>query len=787
MAKKKTIAKKKGLKEKNPLAYKAIRWGAIGVVSAMLLVVLLYFAVYIGVFGKLPNKDALQNIKNYTASRVFTSDGEVLGKYFIQNRTNVSYDEISPNIINALVATEDARFYKHEGVDSRSLVRVFFKTLLAGDESSGGGSTITQQLAKNLFPRKNYSFLSMPVNKFKEAIIAARLEDVYTKEEILTLYLNTVPFSGNIFGIETATKNIFGKEPQDVKLEEAAVIVGMLKANTTYNPVINPEKSVQRRNTVLQQMVKYDYLEQEVADSLKQLEIKLNYKVDSHNEGLGTYFREHLRNELDNFLEDYKKKDGSSYNLYRDGLKIYTTIDSRMQKYAEESVQEHMAHLQKTFNNHLKYVKLNKDVVETAKKKSSRYLAMKDDGLSEAEIDQQFNEKKETEVWTWDGEVIEEMSALDSIRHYASFLNTAFMAMEPGSGHVKAWVGGINHKYFQYNHITAQRQVGSTFKPIVYAAAIEQGIEPCDYFPNQLISYAEYKDWTPQNADNSYGGYYSMQGALTNSVNTVSVQLIMETGINQVIALARQMGIAGNIPRVPSIALGVADLSLMEMIKAYAVFPNRGVTTTPVYLLRIEDSEGNVIADFNKKKNKNQRVLSTETADIMNQMLSGVVNYGTAARLRNVYKLSGDIAGKTGTTQSQADGWFIGYTPNLVAGAWVGADDRRVRFSSLSLGQGANTALPIWGKFMVKINRDGDLRKYRSGGFVSPDSLAMERLNCAPYIEEEPSFWDTLFSNDEEPFEMHEREERPVRRRQPTYRKNDESIFDKIKDIFKKD
>ena len=769
-------------KKKNPAWYWVIKGSLIGLGSAFLLFWLLFFSVWIGLFGKVPGKTSLQNIKNYTASRVFSSDGEVIGKYFLENRTNVAYDEISPDIINALIATEDARFYNHDGLDGRSYARVFFKTIIGGNESSGGGSTITQQLAKNLFKRRNYSFLTIPVNKFREAIIAQRLEKVYTKEEILTLYLNTVPFGGNIYGIETATINFFNKGPKKVKIEEAAVIIGMLKANTAYNPVNNPEAALRRRNTVLNQMVKYEYLEASKADSLKQLPIKLQYRKDSHNEGLATYFREQLRVELDKMLENYKKADGTSYNLYTDGLRIYTTIDSRMQKYAEEAVNEHMATLQKSFNNQVKRSGLPKGVVANAMKKSNRYLAMKDEGYSEAEITKAFGEKHQMKIWDWQGERVEELTPLDSIKHYQSLLNAGFLAMEPSTGHIKAWVGGINHKYYKYSHITAKRQVGSTFKPIVYAAALENGVEPCEYIPNELVTYTDYKDWTPQNADGNYGGFYSMEGGLTNSVNTISVNLIMQTGVNEVIRLARAMGISGNIPKVPSIALGAADISLMDMVKAYCVFPNRGTTIEPVYLVRIEDADGKIIADFKKPK-KSSRAISTETADIMNHILQGVVNNGTGARLRSTYGLQGPIAGKTGTTQEQADGWFIGYTPNLVAGAWVGADDRRVRFSSLSLGQGANTGLPIWGKFMTKVNRDAKLRKVRGGGFAGLDSTMAEKLNCAPFVFEEPrdSIWDIFFGDgDNEERKERERVYRERRRQQ-----EEETIFDKLKDIFK--
>ena len=495
-------------------------------------VVAFIFAVKWGLFGALPTKQAIADFQNNTASEVYSEDSVLLGKFFIQERTNVSFEDISPNVINALIATEDVRFYQHDGVDRRSLLRVFVKTLLLQDESSGGGSTITQQLAKNIFSRKDYGILTIPVVKTKEAIIARRIEEVYSKEEILALYLNTVPFGENAFGIETASERFFSTSPAKLTLPQAAVLVGMLKATTTYNPRTNPERSTARRNVVLSQMVRYHFLKPQEGDSLKKLPIELHYQYLSHNEGLATYFREHLRQQLLKWCESRNKPDGSPYNLYTDGLKIYTTINSKMQHYAEQATREHMASLQEEFYEHWKDRRpwyRDEGALLKAIYKTKRYKELKESGLTEEEIQEEFKKPVKMKIFSWKGEEEVSMSPLDSIKHYLYFLNTGFMAMNPHNGHIKAWVGGINHKYFQFDHVNAKRQVGSTFKPFVYAAALESGVKPCDYISNERKVYEEFDNWSPQNADNKYEGFYSMEGGLTESVNTISVNLIMQT------------------------------------------------------------------------------------------------------------------------------------------------------------------------------------------------------------------------------------------------------------------
>lgn len=708
----------------------------IGVIAVGTFIALVMY----GYFGKLPTSSELKLVRNSEATEVYSADGVMMGKYFIQNRTNIEYDDISPEIINALVATEDVRFYQHSGIDTKSLGRVLIKTLLMQKESSGGGSTISQQLAKNLFPRTNHGMLTLPVNKVREMIIASRLEKIYSKEDILTLYLNTVPLGGNVFGIQAACKRFFNTTAKDIGLEDAAVLVGMLKATTAYNPRLYPEAATSRRNVVLDQMVKYGLLMCEDGDSLKQEPISLQYSHENHHEGLAPYFREKLRGELKKWCKENTKPDGTPYNLYADGLRIYTSIHAGMQRYAEEAVSERMAELQKDFYKHWRNGDpWGKDfnVVLQARERSQRYKNLKKRNASKEEIDLVMNKPIKMEIFDWEGEKMVELSPMDSIKHYARFLHTGFMAMEPETGLIRAWVGGINHKYFQYDHITSNRQVGSTFKPFVYATALEEDIHPCQYFDNEWRQYADYEGWAPRNSDEAYGGAYSMQGGLAKSINTISAQLILETGPKKVVDLAKRMGIDANLPAVPAISLGAANISLQEMVEAYCVFANGGKRIKPLYIVRIEDKNGKVLVDFNKD-NTGESVLSNDIAKIMVKMMQSVVDSGTGQRVRNWYGLPGDIAGKTGTTQNQADGWFMGFTPKLVAGVWVGAEDQRVRFNSLYLGQGANTALPIWGKFMRKVYKDESLRKIVYTKFPAMSDSLKYALDCPFFLNEEP-------------------------------------------------
>lgn len=772
-----------------------LRWFGFAVVTCFALAMLFFFAVREGLFGQLPSQEDLHTINNFNASEVYSYDSTLLGKYYIENRTNATYDNISPYIIDALIATEDVRFFQHHGVDRKSLVRVIVKSILLQDESSGGGSTITQQLAKNLFPRQSYHFLSLPANKIKEAIVASRLEKIYSKKEILTLYLNTVPFGGNVFGIEAATKRFFNKPAHNVKPEEAATLVGMLKATTYYNPRLYPERSKIRRNVVLNQMARYEYLAEDKADSLKSLPLTLDYHYVTHNDGMAPYFREKLRHELDRWFKEHPKENGTYYNLYTDGLKIYTTIDTRIQAFAEKAVSGHMKDLQKVFFQHWKDRKpwgKQQDILKQAMRRSRRYKRLIAAGKTQEEIEEMFNQPVPMTIFTWDGEEEKTMSPMDSVAYYQMFLNAGFLAMRPDNGHIKAWVGGINHKYFKYDHVMSRRQVGSTFKPIVYAAALEDGADPCEYITNEQRTYEEYEGWSPRNADNEYEGSYSMEGALTKSINTITVDLMMRTGVDKVTDLAHRMGVESKLPQKPSIALGTADLSLYEMVSVYNTIVNHGVYVKPVYLLRIEDRNGNVLFNFNDKTEA-RRALDRESADMMIEMLKSVVDSGTAKRLRYRYGLRNEIIGKTGTTQSHADGWFIGATPALVAGTWVGAENRLVRFRNLSLGQAANTALPVWGLFMQQVNKEPFFRKVAYARFPEPSRRVRRKLDCPFYKdpdEDKGILW-RLFAGDDKK-EKKEKEERvakqtrkPAPHRQPHRReKQKKKLVDVLKDIF---
>ncbi|RNI31303.1 penicillin-binding protein 1A [Rufibacter latericius] len=704
--------------------------------AILLLLFLFYLAVYFGLFGWLPTKRQLKAVQNNMPSEVYTADSVLIGRYFIQDRTNVAYDKIAEPAIKALIATEDVRFYEHDGVDYRSLARVFIKSLLLQEESSGGGSTLSQQLAKNLFPRKNLGILSMPVNKLREAILARRFEAIYTKEEILQLYLNTVPMGGNVYGIESAARRFFSTSADSLKTEEAAVLIGLLKGTTMYHPKLYPDRSLQRRNVVLAQMAKYGYLSPAQKDSLQKRPLKLRYNLYSHHSGLAPYFREQLRKELDLWAALQKDAEGEPYNLYNDGLKIYTSLDSKLQRHAELALKQRMKALQIDFDKHWG----NKapwtgqpDVLQAAKLRSLRYKRHKAAGLSDDEIDEIFNMPRKMQVFRWRGETTRTISPMDSLRHYLRYLNAGFVAMEPNSGFVRAWVGGINHNFFQYDHVRSRRQVGSTFKPIVYAAALDRGIAPCSYFPNERRVFPEYDNWSPRNSDDQYGGAYSMTGALTQSINTVSVNVALQVGIPKIVQLAHNLGITGELPSTPSLALGTADASLLEMVAAYAALANGGYQIKPRYLLRITDRQGTVLLDQSNPNGHGQHVLSSQATALLRPMLESVVQEGTGRRLRNEFRLNMDIAGKTGTTQSHADGWFIGFTPDLVAGAWVGGEDRRIRFRDLEKGGGANTALPIWGNFFQRLSSDRDYRRYSYSRFAPLPSHLQSYLNCPPY------------------------------------------------------
>lgn len=686
-------------------------------------------------FGPLPTFEELENPKSSLASEVYSSDGKVLGKYYIQNRTNVHFDDLSENLVNALKATEDIRFEEHSGIDIRGLMRVLFKTVILRQKESGGGSTITQQLAKNLFPREQFSGMKLVLRKIKEWIIAVKLERNYTKEEIIAMYFNTVEFGSNAFGIKSASQTFFAKEPSELNVEESAVLVGLLKAPTYYSPVRNPENSTGRRNVVLLQMRKYEYLNQAEYDSIKTLPLTLNYKTTDHNEGLATYFREYLRLYLNNWCKEHEKPDGTRYNIYKDGLRIYTTIDSRMQQYAEEAVKEHLTGLQETFFLHWKgrepWEELP-EIITNGIRQTSRYRELKNAEVSEDSIKKAFETPVPMTVFSWKGDIDTVMSPLDSLKYYKMFLQTGFMSMDPHTGHIKAWVGGNEYRHFKYDHVKeGRRQVGSTFKPFVYTLAMQEGYSPCYEVPNVRVTIVgeDGTPWSPVNSDGKYGGMLSLKKALAESVNSITAYLIKQFGPQPVINIARKMGIEAPLDPYPAICLGTPDISVYEMVGAYSVFANKGVWTEPVFLTRIEDKNGVVLQEFYPQK---VEALSEETAYVTLNLLQGVVQYGTGVRLRYKYGFSNPIAGKTGTTQNQSDGWFMGITPELVSGCWVGCEDRGVHFRSITLGQGANTALPIWANYMKKVYEDDSLNISQEG-FEKPEGRLSIELDCNKY------------------------------------------------------
>jgi penicillin-binding protein 1A len=683
--------------------------------------------VLAGVFGKIPDYQALKQIQNPIATEVYSADGVLMGTYNIQNRQYLEPSEIPAFIRDALVANEDVRFYRHKGIDTRSLFRVFFKTLLLRKEGSGGGSTVTQQLAKNLFPRSEYRAFSMPVNKVKEMATARRMEKVYTKDEILEMYLSTVPFGENTFGIKAASRRFFNKDPQELLPEEAATLVGMLKATQTYNPVRNPERAMTRRNVVLAQMAKYNYQDAGVADSLQTMPLEVDYHPLPHNAGIAPYFREFIRAEIDRWCQEHYKNESEQYNLYTDGLKIYTTIDSRLQEYAEEAMKAQMTHLQKIFEKQWEGDDLWKGL-------SEKQLLINYDGEYRSGM---ASEPKHTmQVFTWEGKQEREYNTLDSIKHYLGLLQAGFLAMDVQTAEIKAWVGGINHEYFKYDHVLAKRQAGSTFKPIVYLEALEQGISPCDYFPNDSVVYEDFDDWTPRNADRTYGGYYSMKGALVHSVNTISVDLMMQVGIDSVLELSKNAGIKSELPAVPSLALGTGAVSLYEMVGAYQAIANMGMVKEPLYIKRIEDRNGKVLEE-RLPDSEGSSICRPENAELLTALLREVVNDGTAAGLRMKYRITEDIAGKTGTTQNYTDGWFIGFTPGLVAGAWVGGDLQNVRFQNMRYGQGAYTAMPIWAGFMKSTFKDEYWSMLRNDTFQISTST-QDLLLCDDFTDKKP-------------------------------------------------
>ncbi len=705
--------------------------------SLLLLLVLggisFFYLVKWGAFGSVPGTEELKDIRNANASLVYSADQVLIGQFFTENRTNIEYEDLPQHLINALVATEDARFFEHEGVDQRSLFRVLIKSILLGDRSSGGGSTLTQQLAKNLYGRKNFSFLTLPVNKLKEMILASRIEKLYTKKQIIKLYLNTVSFSENTYGIEAGSRRFFSKHPARLKVEESAVLVGILKANTYYNPRIHPDHALKRRNVVLNQMERYGYLGSGKADSLKKLPLQIQYQNLADN-SLAPYFLQQLKLKAKEALGGMKKPNGKEYSLLTDGLKVYTTLNYQMQKAAEKALETHLNYLQNQFEKHWTGRQPwddNPEIFEQELQKSEQYQALINRGLSDNELEAALNKLRKMLVFYQGKDSVLELSIKDSVAHYLKLLHSSFLAMDPNSGAVLSWIGGRNYHFMPYDHVLAKRQAASTFKPLVYATALSQGIDPCDYIDNERRVYEEYEDWTPRNYDNQYGGFYSMKGALKKSVNVAAVQTIFNTGIENVIVTARKMGIDSKLPENPSIALGTGSVSLYEMVQAYSVFAAGRYFHQPYLLEKIIDADGNVL--FKREEPEPEEVLSEETTRLMTAMLQEVVNEGTAQSLRTIYGLQNELAGKTGTAQNYTDGWFIGYNPSLVAGVWVGSSYPQIHFRSGTYGSGAATALPVFAGFFQELNRTSSLKNYSNAGFEELPPELQSKLDCPDY------------------------------------------------------
>lgn len=734
-----------------------------------------FWLISAGKLGFMPTFEELENPNNRFASEVYFADGPIMNRYFEkENRKYIEYREIPQSVIDALIATEDVRFYDHSGIDVRGLFRVA-KGLLTANTSAGGGSTISQQLAKMLFPRESdLNVFELVIRKFREWVIAVRLEKSYTKEEILTMYLNKYDFLNLAVGISSAADIYFQVPLDSLKVEQAAMLIGMAKNSSYYNPVRRPELTLNRRNVVLSQMYKYDKITREECDSLKKLPLGLNFKRVDHKEGLATYFREYLRlfmtankpdrkryrdlsqfrldsiawetNPLYGWCKKNVKVDGSHYDLYSDGLKIYTTLDSRMQKYAEEAVREHLSQdlqplfdkekvkkLRPPFSNDMTPAEIE-EVLDRSIRQSERYRVLSKQGMSFDEIRKTFDQPLEMQVFTWSGIRDTVMTPLDSIKHYKSFFRSGFMVMQPQTGYIKAYVGGPDYRYFMYDMVSAgKRQVGSTIKPILYTLAMQEGLGPCDKVPNipQTFILPTGEPWSARGGTKRQGEMVTLRWGLANSENNISAWVLKQFTPEAVAQMAHKMGITSFIDPVPSVFLGTAEITVKEMVAAYSIFANKGVYNSPLPVYRIEDKYGNVLQEF---RPESREVITENTAYLMCNLLEGVVTGGTGVRLRYKYKLMNPMGGKTGTTQKHADGWFMGVTPDLVGGVWVGAEDRSIHFQNLANGQGASMALPIWAKFLLKAYADPRL-KMSDRPFDRPAGIN-KRLDCDETISE---------------------------------------------------
>ncbi len=692
----------------------------LGILGLFTFVLVFILSINIGLWGPIPSKKELSNFQYQVASEVFTADSVLIGKYYLNDRQPITFEEFPKHLSQALVSIEDERFYEHSGVDFPSLFRVGLKTVLMGDESSGGGSTLTQQLAKNLYPRKDRNKTNIVVNKIKEMIIAKRLERIYSKEEILTHYLNTVSFGDNTFGIESASVKFFNVRTENLSLVQAATLVGMLKATYSYNPRIFPEKSLARRNLVLTTMRNNNFIDEENFKTYTETPLKLDYRDYDYNSGLAPYFREEVRKRTLSWIKEQNDA-GSELNIYTSGLKIYTTLDYKMQKLAEEAMVAHMVKLQeqfeKSYGENAPWLK-DKTLLNKLARKTAAYKNYKKQGLEEKQIMDSIQQvKRKMTLASWEGNLEREASTMDSIQHYAKFLNTGSLSLNPSTGEVLTWIGGVNFKYFKYDHISqSKRQVGSTFKPIVYTAALEQGIEPCTYFSAQEVEYENLKGWSPSNSGDKDEAYlnYSMEEGLSNSVNTIAVKVLEKTGISNVLEQAKKMGITEELPNEPSLALGTGEIKMIELARAYTTYLNEGKSVEPFIIKTIADRNDSILAKF-KPKIAKIPAFSSENGQIMVEMMKSTINDGTASRIRTTYGISNDVAGKTGTTQNNKDAWFVGITPKLIHVTWVGLDNHEIGFRSTSLGQGANAALPMFALWYQKLNKDTAFQCHNQG------------------------------------------------------------------------
>lgn len=717
---------------------KTLKYSLILLLTGALLFAIFLLSVYKGVFGPLYTAEELKDFKNETATLVLSEEGSIIGKFYAENRTNIIYEKLPKHLINALVATEDARYFEHEGVDSRSLMRVLFKTILFNQKSAGGGSTINQQLAKNMYGRKSYGPLTMLVNKTKEGFLAHRLHGIYSKEEILTLYLNTVPFGENVLGIEVASRRYFNKSVEKLKTEEAAVLVGILKANTYYNPRLYPENAIKRRNVVLAQMEKYNYLKASEKDSLQKLQLTLDY-ANLESEGPANYFLVQVKNETNEILSKINKREGTDYSVEKSGLIIKTTLNLNLQNYALNAYKSHLDVMQN---------RLRKQYRSGVSNKQLNQLLAKE--LQRLKLGKKASERKKRELFSWNGFYTDSISVRDSLRHTLTLLHAGFLALEPNTGAIKTWVGGIDYRTQPYDQIFAQRQIASTFKPFLYAAALENGAQPCDYLDNERLVLTDFNNWQPQNYDNTTGGKYTMAASLAKSLNIPTVNLYLSTPYTALESLWKRMGFSQELINKPSLALGASSASIYELAIAYSAFANGGYSVKPQSVISIKTQDGKTLY-YNKLLKSKKRVLNEEYVTVINAMLQKAVKEGTGRSLKGKYGITLPLAGKTGTSQDYADAWFVTYNPKLVLVTRVGASSPVIKFNSGSNGSGSALALPLVAKTLQRIQRSNWIKKtYVSSFKPLPEELENQMI-CEDYTEETglEKFFNNIFKKEE--------------------------------------